>query len=241
MTNSDNYARARDPECAACLRIQRAMRLDPSDRRGRVCPDPACGTEYVYGASAPLVAPRTRAPSGIPRESVRVSAFVRDLLALHVATVRAEGTTTSGRFVVRLGESSTAGAMRAIETGIVGTGCKGTRGAWGGGPQEPRELPPVLVDAASERRYTALRGEARETAEAIVADAQGDRVAPLDVGGKMHELTLDQRVALRVVDPLTMRRWLKHARVRDTGPMLLGSAELGARRLREAAESWWAA
>ncbi len=232
---------ARSPEpCARCREIQRDMIDGVSLPSERVCA--VCGAEYLY--RAPGSKPRARAPRPIgigPREEVRVTTFVRELLALHLALARAEGTTESGKFAVQRGESSTASILRCAESGIVGNGCKGTKGTWAGAPQEPRELPAVLVDGESERRYRVLSGTARETAKAIVADAQGDRVAPVEVAGKTHALTLEQRLGLRLADTLTLRRWLKHAGNRDTGPMLLGSAELGAKRLRDAAEAWWGA
>lgn len=225
--------------CAECRVIQRAMLADPAGATPQTCA--VCGAEYLYRAAKRerLRAPR---PIGIdPREEVRVTTFVRELLALHLALARAESTTASGKFVVARGESSTASILRCAESGIVGNGCRGTKGTWAGAPQEPRELPAMPVDAASERRYRTLSGIARETAKAILEDAQGDRVAPVDVAGRTHALTLEQRLGLRLADTLTTRRWLKHAGNRDTGPMLLGSAELGAKRLREAAEAWWGA
>lgn len=231
-------ARARET-CASCRAIQRAMLEDPASAQPQTCE--TCGAEYLYRAPT---RERVRAPRPIgigPRPEVQVTAFVRDLLALHLAQVRSESTTSSGKFVVQRGESSTASILRMAESGIVGNGCKGTKGTWAGAPQEPREVDAVPVDAASERRFAQLGGPSRETALAILADGQGDRVASETVAGKTHELTLEQRLGLRLADEITQRRWLKHVRHRDTGPMLAGSAELGATRLRAAAGAWWAA
>lgn len=230
-------ARAREPgECGLHRLIVRALE---QDHRARVCPK--CGAEFFYRPPSALGTRTARLVPRAPRPELQITAMVRALLAWHVATVRAEGVTSSGRFVVRAGESSAVGAMRSLETGIVGTGCSGTRGAWGGAPEEPREVAPVLVDPDAERRYAALHGEPFLTAGAILADAQGDRVASTEVGARVYELTLEQRVALRLASAKTLRQWLSHVADRDSAPMLSGATELGARRLRECADAWWAA
>lgn len=224
--------------CLACDRIERAMRADP-ETPGRDCV--VCGTQFVRVPQAPKErAPRRVLPRS-PSPERRVTAFVRDVLALHAARLRVESAGGLSSFVLPRSFSSTLFAMRCAESGIVGDGCKGTRGARHGIDMEPRELPPVAIDEGSERRYSALDGATLETAEAVVADGHGDRVVGVEVGGREHELTLERRLGLRLADPATVKRWLALAAKRDAGPMLAGAAEVGEKRLSAAAEVWWSA
>lgn len=224
-----------DLEALACIAHRELLRDVRRDGRARTCP--RCGAEYRYAlaeAHSPPAPAAPRAPSG-------VTAFVEGVLRWHLARVRAEGTTESGAYLVVRGESSTAAACRAIETGIVGTGNRGTKGAGMSGRREPREVDATPEDAADRQRYVVIDTASREVVDAIIADAQGDRSAPVTLGTRTYELTLAQRLALPLAGEKQRARWVAKLCGGDSAPALDGMRDAGTKRLRDAASAWWAA
>ena len=174
--------------------------------------------------------------------------FVHEVMRM--ALGRAAADAPRGRTFVEAGagESSVCTVMRQLAAGILGDGCSGTKGVWRGQRGEPLEAfyaRAATIDPAAqaryERCYAALGPQAREVADAVIADGFGDGLAQVDVGQTAFTLTLPQRLALRLADAAKVKRWLAHVADRDSGPMLSGTTELGEKRLAAAAGAWWAA
>ena len=232
-------------ECPGCVSLRDSMLLAAA-----VGVTPRALRCLVCGAM--LTPPGASMPSRkrtLPQNLV--PAFVHAVLRL--AAQRERGDAPAGRTFVDAssGRSSVCSVISQLELGVVGDGCSGTRGTWRGDRGEPLEVQgaPVLLApdalAESERRYAGLDAKARATAEAVIADGKGDGVVLVPLCPERPEertaLTLAQRVALRLADAATAKRWAKHAAMRDAGPLLVGSAEMGEARLIEAAKGWWGA
>src|SRR5258707_10950703 len=66
--------------------------------------------------------------------------------------------------------SSLAAAIEALEQGVIGTGCSGTKGTW----RPEREVPRIRpVDDSPRGRYACLSAPSRRCVAAIVEDGGG--------------------------------------------------------------------
>lgn len=102
------------------------------------------------------------------------------------------------------------------------------------------ELARAAVSARTLARYDALSPEQRATADAIKRDGQGDRMIDrvLIHGSPAVRLTIDQRIGLDLAPSATIEAWLNKARSNDWGPLKLGAAFLGWRRLVDLDVAW---
>ncbi len=206
----------------------------------------SCGAEYVYAprehprASAPVLAPspppaRAR---GEPLEHRLVRAFVSECLRYGASVCRVER--QAQHDPQSLGARSALGpVLDTLATGILGSGCRGTRGV---GRPPLADGVPATVDPLLAARYHALADDDRAVADGLVADGLGDTLAPVDCGRRDPvECTLAERLGLRLVDAAQAGRWLRKMVSGDSRPALTGARTEGERRLADAARAWFAA
>jgi hypothetical protein len=202
---------------------------------GGVVTCPACGGELHDTRAVPL---RTRHAPTLARErwvtraaaapDRLVRAFVTELLLWDRAVASVER-------AARGGASPLAGCLQAAELGVLGTGCRGTKGVGHAPTPEPSSLP---VDPRASARYQGLPRPDRETADAVVSDGQGDALVRVPFGARTLECTLAQRLGLRLADTAQQLRWHTHLVAGDSPPALAGAERLGQERLERAARAW---
>ena len=212
------------PTCAALV-----VTLTP----GTTVTCPACGGElqrqHPRRSDTRARGKRSPPPDATPDRLVR--AFVGELLSWDRAVASVE-------HAARGGASPLAGALQACELGVLGSGCRGTKGVGRAPSPEPSSL---AVDPRLGARYQALPRPDRETAEAVMTDGQGDALVqvPLGGSGRVFECTLAQRVGLRLADTTQQIRWHTHLASGDSPPALEGAENLGRARLEQAARRWF--
>jgi hypothetical protein len=174
-------------------------------------------------------------PKPAPAERVAsVDAFVNALLRWQSHVARVEREAFGG------GSSSFIVAMRALETGVVGTGNSGTKGCLTGSPPERDDI--AAVDPIDAARYRAIGRLHQATADAVIDDGQGDHDVEIDIGaGAPVSLSLAQRVGWRIATGAQRTKWLAKFIGRDSRPALTGMTEAGQLALRSAADAWFAA
>lgn len=177
------------------------------------------------------------APSTMAR---KITACVDELLRWHLARVRAEQTGGGSYLPICTGSSFVAVAEQ-LRLGTVGNGNSGTKGVWHGSPPEPEAVPFAFItaDQETEARYRSLSIADRCTADAVIEDAEGDRIAPAVVGDRLLELTLSQRIGLRTASTEQRIKWAVKIRVRDRVPALVGMHERGHPMLEALARVWF--
>lgn len=205
-------------------------------------PDPEPTHEAPKVARARQLEPRAPRPKrrvGLTSRRVweredRVPDCVADLLRLEAAEASASSARVVGSSILGVQLE----AMRGL--GILGSGCKGTKGIGHAPRPEPRLLAaqPELV-----ARFDALTGQDRAVAEAIRVDGAGIAHVAMVVPGhptrKPIEMDLSQRVAFRCAPDKRVRAWWGKIAEGDSGPALEGSKQWGEQALRELAGAWF--
>lgn len=177
-----------------------------------------------------------------PRDpDARLRAVVDELLRWHLARSQWAAIGYGSFAPIRQG-SPTAGAMRVLSTGIIGDGCSGTKGTWRGSAQEPGEVHVVALDVRTATRYGQL-GELREVADAVIADAEGDRLVDVELyrergEPKLVALSLAQRIGWAMAEEKQRARWRVKFAKRDSYPALAGMSLAGEERLKALVERW---
>jgi hypothetical protein len=249
--------RALECSCGAIYREKhpsppppRALRRapgDPSAARGSTSPPKR--------ASRPAVVSRTELPAEIDlaRTAVVVCA-VADWLAWAAAEAEVARAGAAGG-----SWSNLPGVLAALELGVIGHGCWGSKGVLVGNPSPAREAASVRGDWGP--RYNGLRpADLRRVVDLVLDDGAGWQLLPVFVGGKCLEplaleaevrgverargCSLPQRVGFRWAeryDADLFKRWAQHVALRDQGAALAGAQDRGAQLLYDAAQAWWAA
>lgn len=178
------------------------------------------------------------APSTMAR---KITACVDELLRWHLARVRAEQTAGGSYLPICTGSSFVAVAEQ-LRLGTVGNGNSGTKGVWHGSPPEPEAIPFVIITAnqETEARYRSLSIVDRRTADAVIEDAEGDRIAPAPLGDRVLELTLSQRIGLRTATQEQRIKWAVKIRVRDSAPAFAGMHARGEPMIEALVTAWFA-
>ncbi len=218
-------ARARCPGCVVALAVAKAL-------PGREIPCRECPARYTARWAQPAAPrpPRGRRPPPVGDDGRRLRAFVLDVLGWHRTVERAE----RGAH----GEASPLlGVLRTLELGVLGTGCRGTKGV-GGRPASAADVPGA--DPVGAARYRALSRPDQATVDAVIADGHGDRLVDVPFGAVVVALTLEQRVGLRLASARAVTRWTGKITGGDTPPALVAMASVGTPALRAAAASGWA-
>jgi hypothetical protein len=240
-------ARITCPGCLEALRLSRAT-------GGTWWPCPVHGVELageprppappasVIGPSALPSAPsRPRALHWVPGPEVPtgrlVPAFVGELLRWDAGVASVERLAFGGA------SSNFLMLVRVAELGIVGSGNRGTKGVGGKPLEDDAEGLEVvkLLDPVWAERYRALRGEDRRTADAVIADGQGEDLVEVQCGGRAVECDLAQRVALILAPAHQVERWRAKIAAGDSRPALRGAEDLGTELLEHAARAWFGA
>jgi hypothetical protein len=223
-TRASTRARAGDRmDCPGCCRA-----LDRARRTGQweSCPVPNCRAQWQ--------APRTDRPARTvrppPAEHHRVGSFVLQVLQWNASVLRVERAAFGDR------SSNWAMVQRFAELGVLGHGCAGTRGV-GRAPSheaDTRNADPVLT-----ARYQSLRGADLRTADAVIADGQGEILVPVACGARTVECTLAERVGFLLAAQRQAIRW--HAKIAsgDARPALAGAREYGEALLTASAKAWF--
>lgn len=194
------------------------------------------GTQQVPGTRE-VPGKRTRTHTLPTDPDKRIRAIVTDLLAWHLAKAQRDAV-GGGSFAPIRQSSPTASACRVLETGVIGDGNSGTKGTWRGIAPEPGEVRTLSVDRQVGVRYWAL-GELRNIADAIIADANSDRVVDVELyAGKTLALTLAQRIGLASASVNQQAKWRVKIAKRDSTPALEGMESLGREKLTLLADRW---
>jgi len=219
-------ARARCPGCVVALAVARAL-------PGREITCRECPARFLARHASLPAAPRARGPRRAPRgdDGQRLRAFALDVLGWHRTVERAERAAH--------GEASPLlGVLRVLELGVLGTGCRGTKGV-GGRPASAADVPGA--DPIGAARYRALGRAHQATVDAIIADGHGDALVDVPFGAVVVRLDLEQRVGLRLASARDVTRWTGKITSGDSRPARAGMADVGGPALRAAAAAWWAA
>jgi hypothetical protein len=209
-------------------------------------PEPSSAAQQVpipgnrqNGTPRALRAPgkRTRAHTLPTDPDKRIRAIVTDLLAWHLAKAQRDAV-GGGSFAPIRQSSPTASACRVLETGVIGDGNSGTKGTWRGIAPEPGEVHALAVDRQVGVRYWAL-GELRNIADAVIADANGDRVVDVELyAGKTLALSLAQRIGLALASVNQAAKWRVKIARRDSTPALEGMERDGREALGKLVDRW---
>ena len=232
MSVIPTHAPERCPECLpAATRAAHACAPVACDGCGAIWePEPA--SEAYRPRSAPA---RRRPASRAPVDRVRL--LVADLLAWHLACAQQERTAGGGYAPIAQG-SPTASVLRVLESGIVGDGCRGTKGTWRGNAPEPARIRALNLDARTGERYARL-GTLREVADAVIADGHGDQLAAVEVWRERAlTLSLPQRIGWALATEKQRAQWRVKIHRRDSAPALEGMAADGERALRDLLARW---
>lgn len=133
--------------------------------------------------------------------------------------------------------SPLAGVLHSLRSGILGTGCRGTKGV-GGAP--PRDLDAQHVDPIAAARYRALRGVSLRFIDAVIVDGQGEALVavPFAEGRSPIECTLCQRLGLRLAPLADQADWYRRIYAKDSRPALAAAEDYAYPRLVAAAADW---
>jgi hypothetical protein len=202
---------------------------EPAFTRPRATPprEPSSGGDILIRLRHALAAPPSDAG---PDRLVRT--FVCDLLAWDAAVASSE----RAAFGVGGCSSAWAGVSHVARLGIVGSGCRGTKGAASGASEPDRT---VVLDPAGTARYRALRGDALRTADAVIADGQGEESVAVAFGRRQASCSLAQRVGLALAGDAQARQWRGKVAAGDGRGALRGAEVLGDALLLAAARAWW--
>lgn len=193
---------------------------------------PACAPRWCARPGAPRLAPSAprQDPAALSPEAL---AFVSDLLSWDRQVYRAER--SSGAV------GGWAPGWAAIATlarlGIVGSGCRGTKGAASGSTPERQEA--RAPNPQAEARHRRLSPEARRTATAVTDDGQGEQLIDVQEGARSVAAPLAARVGLALADARQAQRWRACISRGDAAPFLRAAAVAGAAALERAAREWW--
>lgn len=164
-----------------------------------------------------------------PIEERLVRAYVYEILTFdaEVATIVRES-----------GGSPLAGVIQQLELGVLGNGCRGTKGV-GHGPRNDRE--DRCVNPAHGAKYRALRGDALRATDAIMDDGQGFQIVWVPFDRILVECDLPERIAFRTVSEHEMDKWRRKIFLRDQKPAIAEAARIGNALLQVGAAAWWSA
>ena len=157
-----------------------------------------------------------------------VRRFVRELLLWDLSVCRAESAAKGA-------VSSTAVVLEVLQMGVVGTGNTGTKGV-GRAPREDRE--PPRTDSLGAAKYRLLSVATRETADAVLADGQGDCLVSMRFGQRTYEVSFLARIGLRLALPAQRERWAAKIAAGDPKPAIAGAEVLALPLLEAAAKEW---
>lgn len=259
--HTTHTAHATPAECPHCPLAARQVALSDRAVRCEGCsglwePEPASAAPGGVGEWRPSLPDTSRAPGTsrvpgkrtrahqrtYPRDpDARLRALVDELLRWHLARAQ-RAALGGGTFAPIRQGSPTANALRVLETGIIGDGNRGTKGVWRGGAPTPGEVRSVKFDARTSSRYWQL-GDLREVADAVIADAEGDRLIDVEMyrergEPKLVPLSLAQRVGWALAEEKQRAKWrVKFAR-KDSYPALSGMSAAGEERLKPLVERW---
>ena len=208
-----------------------------------VVPEPSSATQHVpipgnrQNGTRKVPGKRTRTHTLPTDPDRRIRAVVTELLAWHLASTQREAI-GGGSFAPIRQSSPTVSACRVLETGVIGDGNSGTKGTWRGIAPEPGEVHALAVDRQVGVRYWAL-GELRNIAEAVIADANGDRVVDVELyAGKTLALSLAQRIGLALASVNQAAKWRVKIARRDSTPALEGMERDGREALGKLVDRW---
>jgi len=209
-----------------------------------VVPEPSSATQQVpipgnrQNGTSRAPGKRTRTHTLPADPDRRIRAVVTELLAWHLASTQREAI-GGGSFAPIRQSSPTASACRVLETGVIGDGCSGTKGTWRGIAPEPSEVHALPVDRQVCVRYWALGSDLRNIADAVIADANGDRVVDVELyAGKTLPLSLAQRIGLASASVNQQAKWRVKIAKKDSAPALEGMESLGGEKLTLLADRW---
>lgn len=209
-----------------------------------VVPEPSSATQHVpipgnrQNGTSRSSGKRTRTRRLPTDPDKRVRAVVAELLSWHLAKAQRDAI-GGGSFAPIRQSSPTASACRVLETGVIGDGNRGTKGTWRGIAPEPGEVHTLALDQCVGVRYWALGSDVRNIADAVIADANGDRVVDVDLyAGKTLALTLAQRIGLASASVNQQAKWRVKIAKKDSAPALKGMESLGREKLTLLADRW---
>jgi hypothetical protein len=135
------------------------------------------------------------------------------------------------------GGSPLAAVIQQLELGVLGNGCRGTKGV-GGAPREREER---CVNPAYGAKYRALRGDALRATDAIMDDGQGFQIVLVPFESKLVPCDLPERIAFRLASEHEMDKWRRKVFLGDSKPAIAEAARIGAELLQIGATAWWSA
>ena len=235
-TGTDRALPCDAPACPQCPAVLATARDRPGEVRR--C---ACGAEYT--ATAPRVRQAARAvvawrPARVRQPSPDVDRAVRQFVADALAWDRS---VQAVERAARGPRSATAALLDVGELGVLGSGCRGTKGV-GRASVDEREV--HAADPVGLARYLALPRELRVVVDAVCSDAQGLVQIEVALGPKGQRrllLGLEERVALRLAAPAQAAEWDRRVMRGDQEPAKTAMLAAGMAALRAAARAWWAA
>lgn len=196
-----------------------------------------CGQEYLAGPDAVLEPKEQKKPRRNRGDRARGSSdekkvrlYVQDVLEWDKACSKIER-------VAKGAASPIISVIAALERGVVGHGCYGTKGVLVGHSNEIDVA--ANVDPLGTARYLALRGNARSTTNAVLSDGQGEQMGDVTCGNRTVSCSLAQRVGMRLSNQKTRQRWYKAIADGDSIDAMNAAGDLGDSLLKEAAEAWF--
>lgn len=172
--------------------------------------------------------PRSRTPCAACDRLVR--RLVTDLLTWSAAEQRAEREATHGA-------SPLHGMLETLKFGVLGSGCRGTKGVGRAPVRETGVL--ASADPALATRYHALSAVVRATCDAIIGDGRGDQNVDVQLGGRRTlTMSLRARIGWRLSSASQVRAWMGKITTGHSPPAISGAERVGSEALIAAAEEW---
>ena len=172
-------------------------------------------------------------------EHRRIRAYVAEVLWWDAALAKAERAQRGDR-------SPLWGMLQTLQLGVLGTGCKGTKGI---GRNSTPDLIATDVDPLATARFQSLRGDELKTTTIVALDGMGDQEASRELGGPgtaPYLVGLSARVAFTFASDERRDHWRRLRDVwtfqfaeRDGLGAIASAAEFGSELLAAAAVAWF--
>ena len=218
-------------ECSTCLQVLAFPAKHAAWAISWACPD--CGTSLGQVSPVRKTPPRIR-PQRVFRADIDerdIRTYVGQALEFNAQRARREK-------AAHMDSSTMAPALSAAMLGIVGNGCTGTKRGWR--PME-HEIDPrdCHVDPELADRYVRLTGQALRITDEVIGDQAGFQDVSLPFGSRSHELTIYQRVSLRMAPDTLVQKWHEKFASGDAEPAKMAAEREGRGLLMVGAKGWW--
>ena len=129
--------------------------------------------------------------------------------------------------------------LDVIQLGVVGTGCRGSKGVGRARHEVDNLEAAAQADPIGTARYQRLRGADLACTDAVLADGRGDVVVEVTFGRRVVEVSFPARIGFLLTSRKQLLKWHRKIAEGDSRPALDGADEEGTRALIAAAKAWW--